>query len=335
MNRITHGSRVTVRPGARIGRGAARMAGTTLLLALLGCSPAGRSEGGAVAASVGKGAAPRDPGFVAYWNQGKAEITRYALEQARYGELRHGDAVMIFVTEDFLGDRQVKLESDPARKSVVPVLKMNLVKKFVTGIYPYSMMTSVFTPVAIGAEPATLKVATSIQEWCGQTWTQLNLRDGSYRLQERSYFEAEGDRDETLGGAMLEDELWTRIRLAPATLPVGRISLIPGTMAARLRHRASAVEEADATLEALGDTLRRYTVRYREGGRSLAIDFRAAFPHRITGWSESYLDGFGASARMLTTRAVSTNSLMIDYWKHNHSQDTALRRALGLMSTDP
>ena len=34
--------------------------------------------------------------FNAYWYAGKAEITSYSLQQARYGELRDGHAVLIF-----------------------------------------------------------------------------------------------------------------------------------------------------------------------------------------------------------------------------------------------
>ncbi len=48
--------------------------------------------------------------FKGYWYQGKAELTRYQLEQARYGEIHSGDAVLIFVTENFLLDKQVKHE---------------------------------------------------------------------------------------------------------------------------------------------------------------------------------------------------------------------------------
>src|SRR5688572_8355489 len=104
--------------------------------------------------------------FGRYWYQGKAELTRYALEQARYGELHKGDAVLVFVTEPFLPEKQVKLErGDPARG--VSVLKLNSTRKFFTGIYPYSVMTSTFTPVDFG-KTGTLKVTSSTQEWCGQ-----------------------------------------------------------------------------------------------------------------------------------------------------------------------
>ena len=54
-----------------------------------------------------------------------------------------GKAVLIYVTEDFLNKEQVKAN----RKSKVSqtVLKLNRTKKFNTGIYPYSIMTSLFT----------------------------------------------------------------------------------------------------------------------------------------------------------------------------------------------
>ena len=164
--------------------------------------------------------------FGRYWYQGKAELTRYKLDQARYGEMHSGEAVLIFVTEPFLAERQVKLEhGDPAKG--LTVLKLNFVRKFFTGIYPYSIMTSTFTPVDF-ARTRTLKVASESQEWCGLTFTQLNLRNGRYAGQLRSYFEDEGDRAFEFAPAWLEDELWTRIRLAPETLPVGDVTVVPG-----------------------------------------------------------------------------------------------------------
>ena len=89
-----------------------------------------------------------DPNFNSYWYQGKAELTSYNLEQARYGEMREGQAVLIFVTEDFSKSKQVKLDNPGAAgDDAEKVLKLNMTKKFDTGLYPYSMMSSVFTPV--------------------------------------------------------------------------------------------------------------------------------------------------------------------------------------------
>ena len=75
-----------------------------------------------------------DPNFVAYWFAGKAELNRYTLRQAQYGVLNPGEAVLIFVTEDFRTDTQVKSEDSTGRDKSVPVMKTNVVKKFVTGI---------------------------------------------------------------------------------------------------------------------------------------------------------------------------------------------------------
>ena len=99
--------------------------------------------------------------FNDYWYNGTAELTRYKLEQGRYGELHEGDAVLIFVTEDFRSDTQVKYEGGD-RKNVAPILKLNFTKKFLTGVYPYSLMTSIFTPVDVNDK--TIKVSTSVQE---------------------------------------------------------------------------------------------------------------------------------------------------------------------------
>ncbi|MBW1902875.1 MAG: septum formation inhibitor Maf, partial [Deltaproteobacteria bacterium] len=110
---------------------------------------------------------PTGEEFNNYWFQGLAEISRFDLEQARYGEIHKGDAVLIYVTEEFFTDKQVKSELGK-QPGAVPVLKLNFVRNFITGIYPYSMMSSIFTPVNRRQHPQSLKVTTSIQEWCGQ-----------------------------------------------------------------------------------------------------------------------------------------------------------------------
>jgi hypothetical protein len=272
-------------------------------------------------------APPADPArFGRYWYQGKAELTRYKLDQARYGEMHAGEAVLIFVTEPFLPDRQVKLErGDPSRGTTV--LKLNFVRKFFTGIYPYSLMTSTFTPVDY-ARARTLKVASESQEWCGQTFTQLNFRDGRYSGLLRSYFEDEGDRAFEFAPAWLEDELWTRIRLAPETLPVGDVSVVPGLQYARLWHKEVRPEKARATVETSGRESV-YTLVYSAIPRKLVIRFEREFPWKIVSWEETQPGGFDGSP-LLTTKAVATNSLMLDYWKRHGNTDAHYRKELGL-----
>jgi hypothetical protein len=272
-------------------------------------------------------------GFNDYWYAGKAELTRYALEQARYGEIHKGDAVLIFVTEDFLTDKQVKYEHGD-RENVTSVLKLNFTKKFNTGLYPYSMMTSVFTP-ADGVSP-TLKVTSSSQEWCGHTFTQLNRRGNKLALQFRSYFQDEDDQNFQLGMALLEDEVWTKIRLAPESLPTGELKIIPGQLFSRLRHIPLKIEDASASFTEATDTslspddLHKYVIEYKSIKRKLAITFEKTFPHRILAWEETNVSGFGPAAPMLTTKAVRTHSMLSDYWTRNQNADAHLRKELGL-----
>ncbi len=80
-------------------------------LLLVACSSSAPEKTAAPAAAT---AAPLPPGFGAYWFQGKAELTSYDLQQARYGELHLGQAVLIFVTEDLSRQKQVKLDNPDA-----------------------------------------------------------------------------------------------------------------------------------------------------------------------------------------------------------------------------
>ena len=271
--------------------------------------------------------------FKDYWYDGKAEITSYRLEQARYGELHEGYAVLVFVTEDFSKSKQVKLDNPASAKDdSVNVLKLNRIKKFDTGIYSYSMMDSVFTPVSLNEYPNTLKLSSSSQEWCGNTFTQLNLEGNSYDVKSFSYFESEGDQKFSLQKEILEDELWARIRLAPDSLPQGRIKIIPAAMASRLTHKELKVEIAEAKLEQNPDDsiLMDYSLIYDDSNRTMKITFGRLFPHHIISWEETYKSGFGPGATTLTTKAVRDKVLISDYWNQNKNIDRDLRKKLGL-----
>lgn len=282
--------------------------------------------------------------FKDYWYQGKAEITSYKLDQARYGQIHKGESVLIFVTEDFSYSKQAKLDN-PAevRNDAVSVLKLNFTKKFNTGIYPYSMMLSIFTPVDIEKYPHTRKVTASSQEWCGHTFTQLNLRNDRYQAILHSYFESEGEQNKKIPLTVLEDGLWTRIRIGPRNLPVGDVNLIPGLLTQRLRHTIIRSQTANISLkdEISGELsegsdkteeIMSYTIQYKDDDRTLVIYFQKNFPYQIVKWEETYTDGFGENAKKLTTIAVKDKTIMIDYWNKNKNTDTYLRDSLGLMN---
>ncbi|MCB0698600.1 MAG: hypothetical protein KDC11_02085 [Chitinophagaceae bacterium] len=267
-----------------------------------------------------------NPEFAKYWDEGKAELNNYELKQCRYGEVHNGQAVLIFVTEDMSKSKHVKLDQpDSAGSDAVHVIKMNFTKKFVTGIYPYSMMMSVFTPLS--GYPSPIKVTTSSQEWCGHTFTQLNKGYTGYKVQLNSYFESEGDDMFHIDiDIMPEDGIWNIIRTAPNKLPTGKTNLIPSTLYQRLSHTDIKPVKAICTLDST-DSINTYTIQYESLKRTLSISFESNFPYRIRSWEETYT---GIDGKDCTTKGKLKKQIMLDYWRHNSISDSSYRSLLML-----
>ena len=267
---------------------------------------------------------PLSEEFKKYWYAGEAEITSYKLEQARYGELRDGKAVLIYVTEPFLADKQVK--ADGNSPSNIQVLKLNATKNYLTGIYPYSIMSSTFYPVHDNQHA--IKVSTSVQEWCGHVYSQLNNRE-QFEITSHSYFESEADQQVKLEKSYLENELWNKIRINPSSLPVGEIEVFPSLEYIRVGHKPIKAYKANAELTEVNG-ISTYQIQYPELQRMLRIDFDSSFPYAIQGWSETFKSGFGANAKTLVSKATKMEVLKTPYWRQNGNQDLHLRDSLGL-----
>ncbi|WP_299439211.1 septum formation inhibitor Maf [uncultured Aquimarina sp.] len=262
--------------------------------------------------------------FKKYWYAGNAEITSYQLEQARYGEIREGKAILIYVTEDFLPKEQVK--ADYQNTDNVPVLKLNATKKFNTGIYPYSIMQSTFYPVADNQHA--IKVSSSMQEWCGHVYAQLNNRE-KYDIISHSYFQREADQNITLDKDILENELWAKIRIDPDNLPQGDLKIIPSFEYCRLKHKEIKAYAAKASIQKNVNS-NTYEIKYPELNRSISITFNNSFPYEIESWTETFKSGFGANAKELTTKATKLQRIKSAYWGKNNNKDEVLRQELGL-----
>ncbi|TKD66241.1 septum formation inhibitor Maf [Flavobacterium sp. ASW18X] len=267
---------------------------------------------------------PLSQEFKNYWYAGNAEITSYVLEQARYGELRKGSAVLIYVTEPFLPNKQVKADGNNADN--IPVLKLNTTKNYLTGIYPYSIMASTFYPVYNNQHA--LKTSFSAQEWCGQVYAQLNNRD-KFEVVSHSYFESEADQEMELPKTHLENEIWNIIRINPETLPVGTIEILPSLEYFRLKHKEVKALMADASLSK-EEGVSTYTLSYQNKERELKIQFNTAFPHEIVGWEETFVSGYGTNANKITSKAKKLKQLKTPYWRQNSNKDVILRDSLGL-----
>jgi hypothetical protein len=262
----------------------------------------------------------KHPKFNTYWYQGKAEITSYKLTQSRYGELHTGTAVNIFVTEDFLPNKQVK--ADSRNNSTVPILKLNSTKKFVTGIYPYSLMTSTFSPVSNNKKA--LKISFSSQEWCGNTFVQLNNKT-QFEIDFHSYFESNADRKLSLKKNILENELWNLLRINPKNLPIGNVKIIPSFDFLALHHQKIKAYKAKTSLKEVGNFII-YSINYPELKRIINIKATKEFPFIIESWEETTTERGEKS----TTKAEKINTILSAYWSKNGVADVDERKQLGL-----
>jgi hypothetical protein len=62
--------------------------------------------------------------FQDYWYNHGAEISRFSLQQMRYGEIHEGDAVLVFVTEKMNPETQIK--ADHPESQDIAILKLKV-----------------------------------------------------------------------------------------------------------------------------------------------------------------------------------------------------------------
>ena len=271
--------------------------------------------------------------FWKHWGDGKAELDGYALTQPRYGVERKGTAVYVYVTEQF-SDR-LRVKADPGKhpdNDTYPVLKLNAIRDFPTGIYDYNVMTSTFLRVARGWPVA--KVSFSSQEWCGQVWHQLIPRAGRLHGTLHSYFDGEADASSELGmpeGGVLEDALPVILRgWNGEYLKAGEgrsVPFLPSLLHSRLRHRplawtsariARSAETQAVTVPAGKFEVTTWTVDV-EGGRRLTFAIEASAPYRLVRQT-------GPDGEELALRG----STRLSYWKLNAPGGEKHLREIGL-----
>jgi len=272
---------------------------------------------------------PAAGGFWQAWGDGRAELTGYDLVTPRYGTPRKGEMVLIYVTEDM--DRRTWIKDDrgdlPAEYRV-PVLKLNQVLEFRTGIYPYSVMTSVFSPVSGGdGEPfSPAKVSLSAQEWCGHVFHAIWPVGSTFRSEIHSYFSSEGDAEEEVAvdrNALYEDALLIQIRELDGPFAGGADwsgALVPTLWGRRkehvpLRPVPATIRRSAAARD--GVPVHRFVLSYP--GTTRTFDVEQAAPHRILGWK-------GADGEIATLRRTAR----LAYWKLNAAGGEEYLREIGL-----
>ena len=278
---------------------------------------------------------PREPPFDSqqfqqFWGDNKAEIAGYQLTTPRYGEPRKGTAVTIFVTEPFANS--VRVKADPGKHPPAdefPVMKLNLVEDFPTGVYDYNLMTSVFVALRpINNLPAgtPTKVSFTAQEWCGHVYHQILVDEKLVRGQRHSYFDGEADAEEKLenrAGALYEDAvlLWARGLAGPFMEPGESrdVDLLRSVKLVRLNHVPMRWERARLTRKGEREQVTVPAGTFDAEVRTVEVsgaDERArrtwtiyverAHPHRIVKWTRSD----GEQAELLAAERMT-------YWQMN------------------
>ena len=298
---------------------------------LLGCA------GGGDEAIAPEDASRPSPEFWKHWGDGKAEISAYRLTQERYGELRRGEAVLITVTEDFT--RAARVKSDGGHADEFPVLKLNEVRDWTTGIYDYNVMTSTFLPLdgsLVRGQPT--KISFSSQEWCGHVWEQMRINKSVAGVSRHSYFDGEADRNESVTipeYGLFADAMPLLVRgLVGDLMPAGSEHRVPWLRSAldrRLDHLSTlwtpatlkrSAEAIEVEVPAGSFTVEVWTLAVADEQTTWWVEVAA--PKRLIGWERN--DG---------ERAVLTGSIRTPYWRQNREADEGLRAGLGLADRRP
>lgn len=279
-----------------------------------------------------------DAQFWEHWGDGYAELSGYSLEFPRYGEVRKGTAVAIFVTEDF--SKSARVKADPGKHpadDVAPIMKLNLIQDYQTGIYDYNMMLSSFVttqPFGLQSLGKPMKTSFASQEWCGHVYEQRIFHKNKLSFQLHSYFDGEADRRGTLDypeESISEDVLllWARGLAAPFMKPgeTKKINYLTSMEYSRLKHKnpqwlIADLSVSDATEEiSIGGAkyrVRRYTAKL-SNGLEWNIEVEAAAPHKIIRWGNSE----GLKAELLGSKRMK-------YWELNNNGSENFLKELGL-----
>ena len=271
--------------------------------------------------------------FYAHWADGKAEVSSYEVVQPRYGELRPGYGVMIFVTESLHRQTFIKVDSPTPEADQFYALKLNHILKFTTGIYDYSVMTSVFSQVAGERRPFELRrISFSAQEWCGQVFDEALFRNGQINGHLSSYFASEGRGTYQLNQPehfASEDHLLILIReLQGPFMDLGEVrevEVLPGFWQLRQAQQPHATapgrihKAAEEQLETATGALASVRWDLHIGQRQRTLWTEKAYPHRILRWEDST----GERGELLRT-------IRVPYWQLQTHADEEYRRELGI-----
>ena len=323
-----------------------RLCSLVALVLVAACNRAPESPAAKPSTGRSSGPAKIDPHYDAkfwdVWGDGKGELSAYSLTIPRYKQLRKGVAVTIFVTEPFSNSLRVK--ADPGKHGPgdeFPVMKLNLIKDYQTGIYDYNEMLSTFVSLApVNNRAAGItKVSFSSQEWCGHVYSQILFGETRAQATQHSYFDGEADQQRDIEYAdksYSEDALmmWARGMTRPFT-GAGTSSEYPmltSLATSRARHEPLKWSPTAFLRDSGAQTIRVpagsfevevFRTRHRDGSWK-AYYVEKESPKRIVRWETSE----GEKAELL-------GSDRLKYWEMNGEGGEAALTRLGVSRMTP
>lgn len=230
----------------------------------------------------------------------------------------------MYVTEPI--SRRTLIKDDDAQGADrMDVLKLNISEKFLTGVYPYSVLTSVFCPSDQydRARFSPAKITLSAQEWCGHVFLGAWPDERSFALRGMSYFASEGDVEERVPcaqGTLYEDALLVQLRELDGPFAGGgdwEGTLVPSLWRNRRAHRPLRPEPASIRRSNLDEDTTRFTLEAGAFRRTFDVEKRG--DKRVIAWQSSD----GGRARLL-------RSTRMPYWALHDPGDERHRAEFGL-----
>ncbi len=261
------------------------------------------------------GLALASPWLSTGWEDGLAEVADYDLTQFRYGNLHPGSATLIAVREGMDPQRQVK--SAGATAPVVPVLKLQWIRSFQTGVYRYDQSSFQLVRQADGLP---LRWFITSHEWCGtagKSW----VNGGPLRVS--SYFDGHGDLVQPLSlgaDAVPADSLWWWARAwVAAGMPALNLRVVPSQIEARAVDTTPVAAVVSGSAQTVRDpqkpvAIAAITVTVRRGDHEDRLTVLAQAPYTLLGWVQ-------ADGSALTLRQVRRFA----YWAQHDPQDRPAR----------
>ena len=265
-------------------------------------------------------AQPQGNDFWQEWGDGKAEVSSFILKYHRYEEQREGEAIVIFVNEEFLLDPPVKNEGKSGGIArTIPVMKTQVMKSFQTGVYEYHLGSTNISGITSGAgewswSPFVSRF--SSQEWCGLNFASYLFGNDGISLELDSYFENRSrDKEITFDRSKLlaEDFLLTWARgLSQPFLEIGqrqkKVHYLSSLEDVTLRHQESKLKPAVVSRIQLADSgQERYSVEI--AGNEYA-HVQVDTEGRILSWN---IEGVESAERVKIKR--------IPYWQLKRNSD--------------